>query len=191
MQHRFWTRDDSSALQGKPTVGPVSTRSWCLQVRAGKAQVPGLHGKGGFKQGRGPTDTELHFSDAPTTTLPSEGHQNVLVNAAFVLPRGGGGVRPRMCFYSPNNSARWGLVRGWKGLMWYFKEAVVHLHAFTFGLTRCESLQRGVNAPSLQLECGTWRVNWSWAEQKKTDARTLDVRAACKNGFCAAKVWIK
>lgn len=66
---------------------------------------------------------------------------------------GRGGVRTWICLYSPNNSPCWGLVRGWKGLMWYFKGAVVHLHASPSGLTRCESLQRGS-----MVHVGMWHV---------------------------------
>lgn len=141
----------------------------------------------GSKQTRRPADTEVHFCDAPTTTLPSEGHQNVLVNAAFVLPWGGGGDRPRMCLYSPNNSPRWGLGQGWKGLMWYFKGAAVHLHASPSGLTRCESLQRGS-----MLHAGMWHTGGELKLRRAAeDGWVQDMRAGCKNGFCLAEVWTK
>lgn len=38
-----------------------------------------------------------------TTTLPSEGHQNVLVNAYLCAATGRGGAELRGCLYCPNN----------------------------------------------------------------------------------------
>lgn len=80
-----------------------------------------------------------------TTTLPSEGHQNVLVNAAFVLQLagwGGGGV---VCLYNTNNSQRWagreqGGARRWR---WCWEVGGV---------------QRGRGTPA----CATFGVNKVW-----------------------------
>lgn len=112
MQHHFWSRD-RNALQEKPTLGTVSTPSGESRESAGA----------GFtredqlmNQTNTAADTELHLCDAPTTTLPSEGHQNVLVNAAFVLPREGA-LGPG-CVCTVPTTARAGLwCGGWKGLM--------------------------------------------------------------------------
>lgn len=95
-----------------------------------------------------------------TTTLPSEGHQNVLVNAAFVLELAGWGWGV-VCLYSTNNSQCWaGREQGragrgsGAGRLAGFKGAVVHLPGPPLGLTRCESLLRGiVNATELITSC--------------------------------------
>lgn len=78
-----------------------------------------------------------------TTTLPSEGHQNVLVNAAFVLRRGGVALDAgAVCTVLTTDGT--GIEEGEaeKGRERGFKEAVVHLQDSPLGLTRCESLSK-------------------------------------------------
>lgn len=73
-----------------------------------------------------------------TTTLPSEGHQNILVNAAFVL-RQGGATRGAGLFVQPQQAAAWRRRRRPRKAVEGFKEAVVHLQVSPLGLIRCES----------------------------------------------------
>lgn len=81
-----------------------------------------------------------------TTTLPSEGHQNVLVNAAFVFrPGGWWGVATGCwadCTASTTDHMGWKgeAEKGQEGEAAGFKEAIVHLQVSPLGWTRCESL---------------------------------------------------
>lgn len=118
--------------RGKPTVRTISTASGESRERTGAGfysmRIRWWTLLPGSKQTRRPADTKLYFCDAPTTTLPSEGHQNVLVNAVFVLRRG----RWAQDVFEQPTTVGFGVGR-WKGLMWYFKGAVVHLHASPLG----------------------------------------------------------
>lgn len=131
----------------------------------------------GSKQTRRPADTELHFCDAPTTTLPSEGHQNVLVNAAFVLLSGGGagGALGPGCVCTAPTTARAGVWcrrggKGWcdisKGLLY---TCMLHLW-----LTRCESLQRGGHCLKSYYR---WNVaHGGWIAVERSRRRWMYVR---------------
>lgn len=73
---------------------------------------------------------------------------------------GRGGVGPRMCLYSPNNSPCWGLVQEWgvERADVIFQRGCCAPACFTFRLTRCESRQEGggsVLQELLQVKCGT------------------------------------
>lgn len=147
--------------RGKPTVRTISTASGESRERTGAGfysmRISWWTLLPGSKQTRRPADTELYFCDAPTTTLPSEGHQNVLVNAVFVLWRGGG---PRMCLNSPNNRGVW--CGGVERADVVFQRGCCTPARFTFGLTRCESLQWGGHRPKSyyrwNVACGGWTI---------------------------------
>lgn len=143
-----------------------------LQVRSEKVQVLGLLGDQlirsflpGSKHTRRPADTEVHFCNAPTTTLPSEGHQNLLVNAAFVLPWGGGGDRPRMCLYSPNNSPRWGFGAGVERADVIFQRGCCTPACFTFWVNKVWKSVEGLNA-----------ARWNVAHGGRTEAESSSGR---------------
>lgn len=173
-----------------------SEQCQCLQVRAEKVQVLGLLRD----------DQLMNLAAWLQTNKAARGYRAALLWCTYnniALWRspertgkchlcasewggGEGGVGPRMCLYSPNNSPCWGLVReGWKGLMWYLKGAVVHLHASPLVNKVWKSAERGsLPQELLQVECGTWGVNCSWEEQEKMDVCE-------KHGSCLANVWIK
>lgn len=160
--------------RGKPTVRTISTASGESRERTSAgfysmriswwALLPGS------KQTRQPADTELYFCDAPTTTLPSEGHQNVLVNAVFVLRRG---RWAQDVFEQPQQQGGLVCVGGWGGGMGWcgISKGLLYTCMLHLWVNKVwKSAVRGSPAQELlQVECGTWRVNHSWAQPEKID----------------------
>lgn len=141
-----------------------------LQVRAKKAQALALLRRDRLMNlaawlQTNKADTELHLCDAPTTTLPSEGHQNVLVNAAFVLPRvEGGGRWAQDVFVQPQQQPVLGFGVGVERADVIFQRGCCITACFTFGLTRCESLQRGGRRPRSYYRWNVAYGGWTAGE---------------------------
>lgn len=79
----------------------------------------------------------------------------------------GGGVGPRMCLYSPNNSPCWALVRGVERADVIFQRGCCTPACFTFGLTRCESLQRGGHCPKSYYRWNVAHGGWTAVERSR------------------------
>lgn len=172
----------------KTTLGTVSTPSGESRESAGAGftREDQLMNRAAWLQTNTAADTELHFCDAPTTTLPSEGHQNVLVNAAFVLPREGA-LGPG-CVCTAPTTARAGLwCGGVERADGIFQRGCCTPACFTFGLTRCESLQRGGHCPKGYYRWNVAHGGWTAVER----SRRRWMHAWKKNGPSLANVWIK